>query len=273
MSKLSFDLNERVKSLPAKLCLSKNSQPERQPEGFVFVEQDKRKILLILISIFAVFFIILIGLPLFIGVISYRSTLLSIPYEIFKEILNHTGEILNHTGFELIIYLCILMICWIILYSCLIGVINLISTLRSLGRADFGKLVFPSYPLRLGETMTITFRRPLKPGFQGKVQGKILGRLICLEVYEDSRGSSPATYNSAVIWSEDLPQLLVPPNTLKIEQTWRIPIPSDCPPTINISGKTSESHNVLWAIDVLLDIPGVILDDSVFCFLVEPEVV
>lgn len=88
----------------------------------------------------------------------------------------------------------------------------------------------------------------------------------------DNTGSGSATYYGEVIWCQELPELPVSPNTLRIEQDWCIRIPDDCPPTIRI-GDSRESSGVLWGIDTRIDIPGVIRGGSVFCFSVEPEVV
>jgi hypothetical protein len=143
--------------------------------------------------------------------------------------------------------------------------------LQVIKRTNPGELILKSYPLRLGETIMLTFRRSFKQGYQAKTEGRVWGRLICLEVYRDNRGSGSATFYGEPVWFQDLPTLVVQPGASGIEQDWYIHIPEGTP-TINIKG-LNESQCVLWGVDVFLDIPGLIRDDSVFCLLVEPEVV
>lgn len=144
--------------------------------------------------------------------------------------------------------------------------------LKTLNRANPGELILQSYPLRLGETMVVTFRRHLQSGYEAKTTGKVWGRLVCLEVYRDDRGSGSASFYGEYVWCYDLPPLTVLPGVSRIEQDWAIDIPSAGVPTIRIEN-SNESNFVLWCIDVWLEIPGLIKDDSVFCLLVEPEVV
>lgn len=88
----------------------------------------------------------------------------------------------------------------------------------------------------------------------------------------DDRGSGSASFYGEPVWWQDLPALEVALGVTRIEQDWYIRIPADGIPTIRIKG-SNESQNVLWGIDVWLDIPGLIKDDSVFCLRVEPEIV
>ena len=234
-------LEHRVKTLGEKLFKRIDQQPDKQPVGFVITDfENTRKGAGIGSSLFYGTFMLLFG-----------------AFFIFSGWVGNIISLLFG------------------LLPVLVGIRSLWSVpvkLQSLKRADPGELILKSYPLRLGETMTLTFRRYLKTGYQVKTEGRVWGRLICLEVYMDDRGSGSASFYGESVWYQDLPALFVLPGVSCIEQDWHIRIPSDGTPSIRIGG-SRESNCVLWGIDVWLDIPGLIKEDSVFCLLVEPELV
>lgn len=233
-------LERRAKTLAKKLFKRIDQTPERQPRGFAFTDlENTRQGAGIKVLLFSGIFSLIFGI---IFMIVGMSDLIFFLFGLFSVL----GGI---------------SILWAIPRK-----------LKTLNRANPGELILQSYPLRLGETMNVTFRRHLKSGHEAKTAGKVWGRLICLEIYRDDRGSGSASFYGEPIWYYDLPPLTVLPNVSRIEQDWSIDIPSAGVPTIRIEN-SNESNFVLWCIDVWLEIPGLIKDDSVFCLLVEPEVV
>jgi|GEM_PF-7063526 hypothetical protein len=246
----------RVQTLAEKLFKRADLQPEKRPGDFRFTDFDNTsqgaKVTASFIS--GVFLFLLGGVILFFGIVG----ILGIGSNVGLLSLAITG-----------------MYCLVGFLILIVGIANIWSvpvTLQALQRIEPGELILPCYPLRLGETLTFTFRRHLKPEYQAKTQGKVWGRLVCIEVYMDDRGSGSATYYGETIWDQELPPLDILPGSNRIEQDWLIRIPADGTPTIR-TRKQNESRNVLWGIDVSIDIPGLIKSDSVFCLKIEPEVI
>ncbi|MCM0589298.1 MAG: hypothetical protein ACSI46_00560 [Gloeotrichia echinulata DVL01] len=236
--------------LAKKLFKRTDQQPEKQPMGFVFTDfENTRKGAGIIPRLFSGLLFLFIGVQILLG----------------------GGNFVLSGGIGLFGLLLVLFGLLIILAGLFI-LLSIPVKLKNLNRFEPGQLILKSYPLRLGETMTLTFRRYLKSGYQAQTEGRVSGRLICLEVYMDNRGTGSASFYGEPIWVQDLPTLLILPGVSQIEQDWHIRIPSDGVPSIQTK-KFSESRCVLWGISVWLDIPGVIKEDSVFCLLVEPEVV
>ncbi|MBF2063571.1 MAG: hypothetical protein IGS39_03940 [Calothrix sp. C42_A2020_038] len=243
----------RVKTLAEKLFKRTDSQPEKRPGDFRFVDfENTSQGAGIARSLFSGVILLLIGGSMLVSSITSFTTNLGLLHLVVTSMFILCGFLMVFVGVASILAVPV--------------------TLQALQRIEPGELIFPSYPLRLGETLTITFKRHLKPEYQAKTQGKVWGRLVCMEVYMDGRGSGSATYYGETIWDQELPPLDILPGSNRIEQDWLISIPSDGTPTIR-THKHSESRNVLWGIDVWIDIPGLIKDYSVFCIKIEPEVI
>jgi len=156
-----------------------------------------------------------------------------------------------------------------------IGLLMIIAipfNLFKIARIGNGKLIFASYPLRLGETMTVIFRRHLKLGLKTKNPGVVLGRLVCLEICRDSRGSGRSQFYGDLVCQYAMPQHVVFPGTACIEQEWSINIPAEAPPTMKDKKLYFQDYFVLWAVEIKLVVPGLVDERSLFCFDVKPEV-
>ncbi|MCA1993076.1 MAG: hypothetical protein LDL41_13720 [Coleofasciculus sp. S288] len=242
------ELKFRLQTLAEKLFQRVDQQPEKQAVGFVFVDFDNTRQ----------------GMKIGVMLFSGAFMLLLAPWIIYTGILG--------SGIHIIFRILISLFGFLLALAGISSIWAVPVKLQALKRANPGELVLPCYPLRLGETLTLTFRRHLKSGYSAKTQGWVWGRLICLEVYMDNRGSGSASFYGEPVWYQDLPTLEVVPGSTRIERDWHIRIPADGTPTIRVKS-SNEANYVLWGIDVHLNIPGIIKDDSVFCLQVEPEVV
>jgi hypothetical protein len=154
----------------------------------------------------------------------------------------------------------------------LLGILAIPFGSFKIARVGNGKLIFKSFPLHLGETMAVIFQRHLRLGMKTKNPGVVLGRLVCLEICRDNRGSGSYQFYGDVVCQYAMPQHVVVPGTACIEQEWSINIPAEAPPTMRDKKLYFQDYFVLWAIEIKLVVPGLVNESSLFFFDVKPEV-
>jgi len=138
---------------------------------------------------------------------------------------------------------------------------------------DDAKLMLTRHPVRLGGAMVMVFKRHLKRGLKTENAGAVLGRMLCLEICREGKGTDPDKFYGELIWQYDLPREAVVSGLSCIEQEWTINIPVNAPPTMRDKKLFSQTYLVLWLVEIKLVVPGLVNETSLFSFDVEPEVV
>jgi hypothetical protein len=149
---------------------------------------------------------------------------------------------------------------------CLIGLV-LIGVLvrRFIIAAGFSpaELTIGKWPLRMGEAITVTFRRRSR----GITVERVEAWLRCTEVAEYRVGTDTRTVRE-VVWEQALPQPPLLPDVSSVEASWPVAIPLAGPPSFSAYRNT-----VVWSLDVTLRNRNFPDATSSFVLLVRPEVV
>lgn len=129
-----------------------------------------------------------------------------------------------------------------------------------------GEIVLPQFPLRLGETCQVRYRRQLRSG-RTHQPGQVSATLICYEWVRYRVGTDTKTATQTV-WEQPFPASEVYAGTSKIEHDYSLQISTQTPPSF-----TATNNEIRWELRVLLDLPGVAKDTSTFRLTIAPEVV
>lgn len=150
-----------------------------------------------------------------------------------------------------------------------IGVIGLAWGLRWLSviwRLEPGEVVLPSYPLRLGESSPIQYRRRLRHGLTSQT-GKITAIWLCYEWIQYRRGTDTVT-QTHTLWEIDLPDMSIDTGSKIIEYDANVTVSPQGVPSLD-----AKHNQIRWEIRVTVDVPGLAKDTSYFRFRVMPEVI
>jgi len=129
-----------------------------------------------------------------------------------------------------------------------------------------GELVFPHYPLRLGDRVYLKFKRSFRVGMKKGATADITIKLICKESATYSVGTSSTTEYATVFESSTKHKATFLKN--EVEVSWKSKIPANTPPSFH-----TDSNSINWELLVVTHIPGFFKDDSRFQIYVLPEVV
>ena len=127
------------------------------------------------------------------------------------------------------------------------------------------ELILPKYPLRLGETCSIHYRRKLRNGTFSR-PGEIVAQLVCDEWVQYTQGTD-TVMKTHVLLELQLPARTVVTGECQADYDGEIAIASEAPPSF------SAKHNqVRWRLIVKLKVPGIPLKrQSEFLLQVAPE--
>ena len=160
-----------------------------------------------------------------------------------------------------------LMLAFISLFA-LIGAIGITQGARWLAvftKLEPGEAILSAYPLRMGESCRVRYRRRLRRGATSR-PGQITAKWLCYEWIEYGRGTNSVT-KTHILSEIDLPKSSIPRGSKAIEYEARVKIPAQGPPSFD-----ANNNQVRWEILIDIDLPGVIKDASCFRFKVIPEV-
>lgn len=146
-----------------------------------------------------------------------------------------------------------------------IGIVLIVFLIRRLliaARFQAAELVFHHWPLRLGESIDVSFRRQSR----GVQMTQVEAGLRCTEVASYKVGTDRSTVRE-LVWEQPLAAVPLAPGARAAEATWRIQIPSDAPPSFD-----TMDNSIEWKLDIKLRNAGFPDADSSFILVVLPEV-
>ncbi|MBE9140277.1 hypothetical protein IQ254_24270 [Nodosilinea sp. LEGE 07088] len=128
-----------------------------------------------------------------------------------------------------------------------------------------GEAILSTYPLMMGESCQVRFRRQLRNG-KTPHPGKVTAKWHCYEWVQYSSGSSIET-TTHTLWETDLPEWPILPMTEQIEYNARLTVRPEGPPSIY-----GADNQVRWELQITVDLPGIAKGRSHVQFTVVPEV-
>jgi hypothetical protein len=156
----------------------------------------------------------------------------------------------------------------ILIFAVLIGIgalLELARWTRNAWKLQPARLVLPRWPLRLGESVRVTYHRPFRRDVVHP--GELRARLVCMELVFYWEGTERQS-TSAPVWDEELPLLAVPAGSDGAHAEWVLRIPPEGAPSFR-----ARSNRILWGLEILLRVPGAVTGHSTFALQVAPEVV
>lgn len=128
-----------------------------------------------------------------------------------------------------------------------------------------GEVILTTYPLLMGESCPVQFRRPLRSGMTPH-PGKVSAQWRCYEWVQYQSGSDTETATHT-LWETDLPEGPVSATARRVEYDAHLKVPQQGPPSIRAA-----DNRVRWALVVTVDLPGLVKDVSFFEITILPEV-
>jgi hypothetical protein len=129
-----------------------------------------------------------------------------------------------------------------------------------------GELIFPHYPLRLGDRVSLKFKRSFRIGIKNGATADITIKFICKESATYTVGTGSNTEYATVFESLTKHKATFLKNEMEV--VWKPEIPVNAPPSFN-----THSNSINWELIVITHIPSFFKDDSRFQIYVLPEVV
>jgi len=130
-----------------------------------------------------------------------------------------------------------------------------------------GEVFLSIYPLSLGETCLLTFRRRLKRNKKTKESGQLTLKITCLERVEYQKGSDTEVEIN-ILWESQPEVYSVPTNTEVFSLQTNLNIPKYLPPSFE-----GKNNQIRWIISIEQDIPNIAEQiHSNFVFTVAPVV-
>ena len=128
------------------------------------------------------------------------------------------------------------------------------------------ELILPKYPLRLGETCPIHYRRRLRGGTFTK-PGNIEVQLVCDEWVQYKQGTDTKTKTHS-LYEVQLPECSIVTGERQADYESQVEISAEAPPSFS-----AEHNRVRWRVIVKLKVPGIPRTcESEFLLKVVPEV-
>ena len=131
-----------------------------------------------------------------------------------------------------------------------IGILSIIKPLIVFLRLKAGEVILPTYPLRMGESCRVRYRRQVRTGSISR-PGKITAKWLCYEWVQYGHGTDTETVTHT-LWETDLPSRSVSSGTTRIEYDAIVKVLDEGPPSLD---KTD--NQVRWELQVNLDLPGI----------------
>jgi hypothetical protein len=127
-----------------------------------------------------------------------------------------------------------------------------------------GELIFSQYPLRLGSSERVTFRRKLKGNRKFPKNGSVDIKLLCVERVNYTKGTDTIT-DIAVIEERELRSQAVISNVSELRCHFDLDLPDRLPPSFEAA-----KNQIRWIISVGQNMPGIAENiESNFTLLVE----
>jgi len=128
------------------------------------------------------------------------------------------------------------------------------------------EIIFPNYPLSLGEEAAIIYRRRLRSGKAILDSGTFNASLTCTEEVRYTVGTDTST-DREIVLTRKVPEVLIPAYEPAIDIIFRFKIPIGAAPSFQAS-----SNKIIWKIMVDINLPRLAHDSSEFLVEVQPEV-
>ena len=261
--------------------------PENTPEGFKLIAHNQHIFLLIVLLLPTIFILIsvILSFPVF-EWIEFILMFLSKSKQFFMG--NISSSDLTIWKWEACIFGVIIIfiscISWLIRLTEVIQLIwALIQHLIKFNHP--GELYLSHYPLKLGGSCQITYRRPLRSGISLKKDSNLKASLLCSERITSGSSSKPRISWQEIILEESLINQIIATGTQVIEFTTSIEIPK-----YGNSSFEAEHNRIVWEIEVDLQLEGMVFTNkkkgllyrypriinsnlSTFAFAVDPELV
>ena len=138
--------------------------------------------------------------------------------------------------------------------------------LTTIAKLRPGEIILSSYPLRMGESCQVRYRRQLRSGFT-PCQGRVTATWLCYEWARRNNGEEGST-KILTLWEKSLPAVSVPSRRKIIEYETEVMAPPQWPPSFEAA-----NNKIRWELRITVELPGVVSDTSFFRFRVIPEVV
>jgi hypothetical protein len=258
--------------------------PEQTSEGFLIVAQrdmfpitgNRFSVVFFTIVFFIIFFIIPLRIlkePLFYW------------FNLIKQFLQGELAISDWNEISFLGFFYLLRILFFVVFFILLSV-SIYWTYTLVKQSDKfdkpGELLISKYPLQLGSVCQIHYRRPLKAGITLPQNGRLKANLLCSEVVTYTVGTDDTTVRQ-IIFEKALADQTLHQGTSLIEFEVTLEIPHNSIPSFQ-----SKNNQILWVIEVKLDLPGLIPRKknfwdireiigsptlSTFAFVVDPEMV
>ena len=127
-----------------------------------------------------------------------------------------------------------------------------------------GDVFFSSYPLRMGESFAVRYRRELRHG-STTGRGQITAKWRCYEWIQYKQGTDIET-KTHTLWEKDLPVKTVEVGLKRLEYEADLRVLSEGPPSFY-----ADNNQVRWELEIALALPKMPKAISHFQFQVVPE--
>ena len=211
--------------------------PQRTVEGFVFTAGAQEKYAGILLAVFGLGWTMLAAIPL---------------WDLLRSI--------NVFSIFLIAFISLFVAAGLFLLG--LGLLQIWTDLK----LHPAELILPKYPLCLGETCPIYYRRRLRNGTLNK-SARIEAQLTCDEWVQYSQGTDTVT-KTHELWKQPLPESSIVSGERQADYSEKIEIRSQCPPSFY-----AKYSQIRWLLTIKLRVPGIPqVCESTFHLQVLPEV-
>lgn len=236
---MKFEVSKNIK-----VQTLSSSPPQKTPEGFLLIDQDDAwswgKFG------FGLFFLLIwLGVSLPILIVALR------------EIANATGPA-DWVG---------LLIPLLFTGLGLVGLLWFLRGLLMVYRIAPGELILSQWPLRMGETYQVRYRRQLRGGKRTTQAGQVAAKLVGYEWVRYRQGTDTRT-DTSTFCEQSLPSGEVFAGSSKASLDFQFQIPLQGPPSFEAS-----DNQIRWEIQVTLTLPKLVKDTSKFRLWVDPEVI
>ncbi|NEO53291.1 MAG: hypothetical protein F6K54_09490 [Okeania sp. SIO3B5] len=222
--------------------------PENTPEGLKLTAHNQHIPLLLILLLPTLLFIIFL-FPFATSAVEFILIFLSRGQQFLMGNISPAElTILKwEAGIFVAIFILILCLLWIIKPTEIIQLIW--SSIQHLIKFDHpGELYLSHYPLKLGDSFQISYRRPLRPGVSLKKNSDLSTSLLCSKVTVTQRKTKRKSFKE-IILEQPLINQKIPAGTQAIEFTIPIEIPNHGSPSIE-----TERNRIIWEIEVNLQL-------------------
>ncbi len=198
------------------------SVPQRTPEGFLLSDSESVGNPTVFLWIFSLFWTIFSAIALF---------------SILRDSINPVSVLMA------------LFVSLFVLIGLFFVGMSLLETWKNF-KLHPAELILPSYPLRLGESCTIHYRRRLRNGSFSRA-AHLEAKVICDEWVQYRQGTDTVT-KTHTLWETAFPSKTVVSGERQADYTGRIDIRPEGPPSF-----FAEHNKIRWQLIIKLRAPGI----------------